>query len=248
MAIQPLQNFWLLSFAIWPGIVLLSALLNMGIWGEFGFTELIVDYVIGFTLGIFFWFYVHNDERSFVKSFFLVFSHGLFGVLRIFNVIPNNKTLFWWAASCTVGATLLTAALDHAAVGIGTTMSAGGVVIGILIFILKAPFALFTSAIGLLIFIAGLFNDGIGDGRSGFLGGVVYTEWSPTTADTHATTVGCTVHCWKNTFSSVMEHELYHSRQYIYMRDWLIPSWCVCFIFAGAGNDNPIEVVAYKIQ
>lgn len=242
-----LQNFYWLSFAIWPGVVLVSALLNMGLWGEFGATELIADYVIGFTLGVFFWLFVRNDERSFVKSFFLVFSHGLFGLLRVFNIIPNTKLLFWWSAGATVGATLLTAALDHAAVGIGTTMSAGGVLIGILIFLLKAPFSLFTSAIGLLIFIAGLFNSGSTNGGAGFLGGVAYSEWDRS-QPTWATTVGCTVHCWRGTFASVMEHELYHSRQYIYMRDWLIPTWVVCWTFSGEGEDNPIEVVAHKIQ
>jgi hypothetical protein len=227
--------------------VLISALLNMGIWGEFGPTELIVDYIIGFTLGVFFWLFVRNDERSFVKSFFLVFSHGLFGLLRVVNVIPDTKWLFWWSAGATVGCTLLAALLDHAAVSIGTTMSGGGVAISVFIFLLKAPFALFTSAIGLLIFIVGLCHSGATNAGAGFLGGVTYEEWN-TSKPYWATTVGCTVHSWQGKFSSVMKHELYHSRQYIYMHDWLIPTWAICFPFAGPADKNPIEEVAYKIQ
>lgn len=242
-----LQNFWLLSFAIWPGVVLVAALLNMGLWGKFGPTELIVDYLIGFTLGVFFWLFVRSDERSFAKSFFLVWSHGLFGLLRVFNVIPNTTWLFWWSAGATVGCTLLTAALDHAAVGIGTTMSAGGVAIGVLIFLLKAPFSLFTSAVGLLIFIAGLIHSGATNAGAGFLGGVAYSEWDRSKPYA-ATTLGCTVHNWQGRFSDVMKHELYHSRQYIYMHDWLVPTWAICWIFAGQGDKNPVEDVAYQIQ
>jgi hypothetical protein len=244
---MPLNNFFLLCFAIWPGVVLLAALLNMMIWAHFSATELIVDYVIGFTLGISFWLFTRSDERSFAKSFFLVFSHGLFGLLRVCNVLPNTTWLFWWSAGATVGCTLLTAVLDHAAVGIGTTMSAGGVAIGVLLFLLKAPFALFSSAIGFLIFIAGLLHSGASNAGAGFLGGVVYEEWNQA-KPYWATTVGCTVHSWQGRFSDVMKHELNHSRQYIYMHDYLIPSWAVCWLFAGQAENNPIEVVAYKIQ
>jgi hypothetical protein len=244
----PYQNFWLLSFAIWPGVVLVSALLNMAIWAEFGWSELIVDYVIGFTLGVCFWWFVRSEQRSFAPSFFLVFTHGLFGLLRIVNVIPDTKRLFWWSAGATIGCTVLTAALDHAAVGIGTTMSGGGAALGVLIFLLKLPFALFSTAIGLLIFIVGLIHAAAASNAgAGFLGGVTYEEWN-TTKPNWATTVGATVHCWQGTFSDVMKHELYHSRQYIYMRDLLIPSWAVCWTFSGQGDKNPIEVVAYKIQ
>jgi hypothetical protein len=245
--VLPYQNFWLLSFAIWPGVIVLSGLLNMGIWGKFGWSELIVDYVIGFTLGVCFWWFVRTEQRSFAPSFFLVFTHGLFGLLRVFNVIGSTQALFWWSAGATVGCTALAAALDHAAVAIGTTMSGGGVAISVLIFLLKAPFALFSTAIGLLIFIVGLCHSGATNAGAGFLGGVTYEEWN--TAEPHwATTVGATVHCWQGPFSRVMEHELYHSRQYIYMRDLLIPSWAICWTFSGQGEDNPIEDVAYQIQ
>lgn len=61
------------------------------------------------------------------------------------------------------------------------------------------------------------------------------------------------------------KHELYHTRQYIYMSDWLIPFWLVGAIWgaisgASAGEDagrmataakghvgNPIEIAAYKL-
>lgn len=244
---MPLQNFWLLSFAIWPAVVLVSALLNMAVWAKFSATELIVDYVIGFTLGVSFWLFTRSDERSFFKSFFLVYSHGLFGLLRVCNILPNTAWLFWWSAGATVGATLLTAALDHAAVGIGTTMSGGGVALGVLIFLLKAPFALCSSAIGLLIWIVGLCHSGATNAGAGFLGGVTYEEWDRS-KPYWATTVGCTVHSWQGKFSDVMKHELNHSRQYIYMHDYLIPSWAICWIFAGPAAKNPIEDVAYQIQ
>jgi len=243
---MPYQSFWLLSFAIWPGVVLLSALLNMAVWAEFGWSELIVDYVIGFTLGVCFWWFVRTEQRSFAPSLSLVFTHGLFGLLRVFNVIPDTKRLFWWSAGATVGCTLLTAGLDHAAISIGAT--GGGAALGVLIFLLKVPFALFSAAFGLLIFIVGLIHAAAAlNTGAGFAGGVTYEEWN-TTGPAWATTVGATVHCWQGKYSDVMKHELYHSRQCIYMRDLLIPSWAICWTFSGPGDQNPIEVVAYKIQ
>jgi hypothetical protein len=32
------------------------------------------------------------------------------------------------------------------------------------------------------------------------------------------------------------------------MHDWLIPTWAICWPFAGQGDKNPIKAVAYKIQ
>lgn len=242
----PYQNFWWSSFVIWPGVVLVSALLNMAIWAEFDWSELIVDYVVGFTLGVCFWWFVRTEERSFAPSFFLVFTHGLFGLLRVFSVIPDTKWLFWWSACATVGCTGLTAALDHAAASIGDT--GGGVALSVFIFLLKVPFALFSTAIGLLIFIVGAIHAAAASNTgAGFLGGVPYEEWN-TSGPAYATTIGATVHCWRGNYLDVMQHEAYHTRQYIYMRDLLVPSWAICWTFSGQGADNPIEVVAYKIQ
>jgi hypothetical protein len=63
------------------------------------------------------------------------------------------------------------------------------------------------------------------------------------------------------------KHELYHTRQYIYMSDWLIPFWCLGCVWGvisaasssehevsadlafGADGDigNPVEVAAHRL-
>jgi hypothetical protein len=68
---------------------------------------------------------------------------------------------------------------------------------------------------------------------------------------------------------SIIDHELYHSRQYIYLHDWLTPTWLLGGIwglfsaraagksvtfefFSAASNSrelgNPLERAAYRIS
>jgi hypothetical protein len=54
---------------------------------------------------------------------------------------------------------------------------------------------------------------------------VPYVEWNPKTADARATTLGATFMVWNGKAKDVVFHELYHTRQYMYLHDWLIPFW-----------------------
>ena len=170
---------------------------------------------------------------------------------------------------------MLTAALDYGAVAIGwnsgqTGEKTGNVFLSILIFCCKWCFALITSVVGLLIGLIGLIvratrNNPQGDGF-GFVGGAFWFEWGGNTADRHATTFGCIVNVFIGQISDVLGHELVHTRQYIYMHDWLgvfyftiAAIWgLISYAASGAPFDilnsfradpnrevgNPIEVVA----
>jgi hypothetical protein len=248
-------NYFWVSFVLWPVTIIVAALANMIIWTEFSGTELIMNLFVGIGLGTCFWLFTNAQPgaRSWWRSGLMIFSHGIFGVLGMTRLFPSVKSLFWWSAGCTVGATILAALLDHAAVAAGGTMTAGGVLLSILLFLLKAPFCLVSTAIGLLLFVAGAIHSGASNAGVGFLGGVLYTEWDriPSSPNgVQATTVGATVHCWNLRFCQNMRHELQHSRQYIYMRDLMIPTWAIGFVITGgkAGKENPVESVAYKIR
>ena len=104
-------------------------------------------------------------------------------------------------------------------------------------------------------------------GKAGFAGGVFFDEFDPGTGDPPATTLGCTVHTWS--CDTPFKHELYHTRQYIFMGDWFIPFWCVGLLWGiisaaiAKGEDvsylhtvgahktkeigNPLEVAAYHM-
>ena len=110
-------------------------------------------------------------------------------------------------------------------------------------------------AAGLLIWLAGVVRSFFGTGgRVGFLGGIFYTEWNRDDTDGEwTTTVGCTVQSWKNRFSRVIQHELYHTRQCIYLHDFMMPAWLVgelvrVIASRTANRDNPIERAAYVID
>jgi hypothetical protein len=252
----PLTNYFWVAFVLWPITVQLSALCNMAIWAEFSGWELIIDWFVGVGLGSCFWLFtsVERADRAWWRSGLMVFSHGIFGFLGMTSLFGSTRSLFWWTAGSTVVATILAASLDHAAVSIGGEMTAGGVVLSIFIFLLKAPFCLVSTVIGFFIFIAGAINTGVSsNAKVGFNGGVLYSEWNRVPANqfgTQATTVGATVHCWKLRFCQNMRHELYHTRQNIYMRDLMIPTWCIGFVITGgkAGQENPIEHAAYKVS
>jgi hypothetical protein len=247
-------NYFWVAFVLWPVTVQAAALANMLIWLHFSGTELILDWFVGVGIGTCFWLFTNADpqNRPWWKSGLMVFTQGIFGLLGMTSLFPSIASLFWWSAGSTVGATVLASALDHAAIALGGTMTAGGVLLSVLLFLLKAPFCLCSTAIGLLIFIAGLFHQGSANAGAGFLGGVLYEEWDQTATPqgVQATTVGATVHCWRLRFCQNMCHELNHSRQCIYMHDLMIPTWVIGFAVTGgqAGEPNPVESVAYDIQ
>lgn len=244
------DNYFLVALLYWPLALLIAAGLNMLIWWTFSWSELLMDYAIGVVIGTLFFVYTHGST-SWPVAGLLIMSHGLFGVLHVTGSLADPGQFFWASAGATVGCSLIAAALDRAAVKAGKTMTFPRALLSLLIFFFKAPFSLVTSAVGLLIWLAGLIRSFIGTGGAvGFLAGVLYAEWNNTdTSGEWTTTVGFTVHSWKNTFDDVMEHELYHSRQCIYLHDWMIPAWLLGellrVIFRRGQKDNPIERAAY---
>jgi hypothetical protein len=251
----PLTNYFWVALVCWPAVVMVSALLNMAIWLSFSGWEFLFCWLVGVGLGTCFWCFtnVERSERGWWRTLLMLAGHGIFGLLGKTSLFASARSLFWWCAGCTVGATALAALLDHAAVAIGGEVTAGGVVLSVVVFLLKAPFCLFETAVGVVFFIVGAIHAaGDADAKVGFNGGVLYSEWDRSPADTggtQATTLGATVFCWKLRFCQNMRHELYHSRQNIYMRDLMIPTWCIGFLVTGAkaGQENPVEHAAYRV-
>ena len=262
-----MDNVFLLALVFFPAALIVAALLNMLVWWSFSWSELVFDYLAGVAIGLSFYFATQPDAGGAAK-FFLVWSQGIFGVLHIVGAITDRAMLFYASAGTMVGATLVAALLDRAAVAIGKEQSLWGGLFSILVFPLKAPFSLLTTGIGLLFFLVGIFRSIGENGRVGFLAGVLYVEWNTSTDSSSATTVGGVVQIWNGKFEALIEHELYHSRQYIYLHDWLIPAWLLGGIwglissaatgsfalrcFQAAKHDkevgNPIERAAYGIS
>jgi hypothetical protein len=166
-----------------------------------------------------------------------------------------------------IGATLWCALWDRVSVMLGAELAPGPFFFSLLLFPVKACFAWITGGIGFLIWIVGMINAIASTGKAGFAGGVFFDEFKPGAGSYHATTLGFTVHTWFG--DTPFQHELYHTRQYIYMSDWLIPAWCVGILWglisaaiasgttvgtqlafgAHASKEvgNPIEVAAYHI-
>lgn len=224
------ENGTLIAFAIWPAVIVGSALINMLISWTFSWSELIIDYMIGVVIGITFY-YGTVGEVTGVEHFFLTVSTGIFGLLKWVEVekLREPETLFLVCAVATVGSVLLTAALDRGAAALKNPESPGGVILSILIFPMKAPFALITSLLGLILGGIGMIAmairkssaspGAVTKGGVAFIGGTIFFDWG--LSGRHATTFGSVVNVFKGRTAKVIEHELYHSRQYIYLRDWL---------------------------
>jgi hypothetical protein len=248
-----MDSYALVALVLWPATVLLAALLNMLVSWTFSWGELILDALAGFLIGSVF--YVAYDGRpDAAVSVLLVLSHGLFGVLHVAGVglVADPKDAFLLSAFWTVLGTTLSGALDRGAVALGAEGGVGGFFLSLLIFLIKAPFALVTSSVGLLLWLIGLFRSLAPGGKVGFAGGIFWAEWNNTsTSGEWTTSFGVAVHSWKNAFSLAMAHELYHTRQYIYLRDWLMPFWVlgevVRLIARNSNKANPIEAAAYNL-
>jgi len=150
---------------------------------------------------------------------------------------------------------------------LGAKLAPGPFFFSLLLFPVKVCFAWVTGGIGFLIWIVGVIWAAAGTGKAGFAGGVFFDEFAPGAGDPPATTLGFTIHTWSH--DTPFEHELYHTRQHIYMSDWLIPFWCVGLLWGvisaaiakgftvsyhlAVGADkakevgNSIEVAAYHI-
>lgn len=220
-------NFYLVSFVFWPSVVIVAALVNMLITFQFSWSELVLDYMIGFVIGVCFYHGTIGDVNA-AEHFFLYVSTGLLGLLNWLNVFEGWTVakFFWLCAGGTVGAVLVTALLDYAAAAIGwgsTGAKVGNGFFSILIIIFKGWFAHITSVIGIIIGIIGLIKRATvtspSGGGFGIVGGAFWFEWGG--SGTHATTFGWVVNVFNGTINSALRHELVHTRQYIYMNDWL---------------------------
>src|SRR4051812_4941941 len=194
-----LDNVFFLTFLAWPGVVLGCALLNMLLHWSFSWSELCIDYLAGMVIGLCFYFGTEKKAHE-AAQFFLVFSNGLFGLLHVLGVkaLQHRDTLFAVSAGAMGGSVVVAGLLDLATQAIGKSMNAGGGLLSILILPLKWPFSFCTTAVGMLLWIAGLFTfivrsiilavkkanktntpDDEHITRVGFLSGVPYVEWSP---------------------------------------------------------------------
>ena len=268
-----LGNVYLLTLVFWPLVVLLAAGLNMLISWTFSWQELVIDIFIGMAIGLCFYFGTTGltEEHAGVQHFFLSVSIGLFGVLKWIGVetFQDHVTLFWVSSISVICATAICAALDRVALQvIGREGDVCSGLWSLLEVGIKAPFGIYTTMVGFVIGTIGLFVACAKkpDGGFGFIGGVVYSQWG--LAGEHATTFSSWVNLFRGKISNVIDHELYHTRQYIYMQDWLgvvyftigaiwgIVSSAISsnptdltYSFRADGNvGNPIEVAAYKLK
>ncbi|MCA9556152.1 MAG: hypothetical protein KC933_39365 [Myxococcales bacterium] len=267
-----MDNAFVVALLFWPAVVLLSAGINMLVSWTFSWSELVFDYLIGVVAGALLFLGTQADPNG-ATAFFFVFSHGLPGLLWLASdgfrdAMGSPETYLWVMAGIRLGATLWAAAWDHLSAYIEAKLGPGQIFLSLLVCPAKLPFAWVTSGVGFLIWLGGLFNAIFGDGKAGFAGGVFFTEFKPSSTSYHATTVGFTVHTWKG--KTPFKHELYHTRQYIYMGDWMIPFWLLGCLWGlasagisdehevsadlayGADEDdeigNPLEVAAYHLS
>jgi len=262
------DNVFVVTFLFWPIVMLLCAGINMLISWTFSYSELIFDLLIGFLAGYFLFAGSHAGANG-AEIFFFVFSHGLLALIWVLTDGFAEPTSFIWImAGVRIGATIWSAAWDYVSVKLGARLDWGPFFFSLVVAPAKMMFSLVTSAVGLLIWLGGLVWAIAGKGKAGFAGGVLYTEFSPGASGYHATTVGWTVHTWYGI--TPFKHELYHTRQYIYMSDWLIPFWCLGTLwgvisaaisskhtvsaqtaFGASKTDevgNPIEIAAYRLS
>jgi hypothetical protein len=249
------SKWWFIALIAWPLVLIVSSLTNMLVWGKFHWGEpFIMAPIAGILIGTAAWLsyeQVDNGFLRFLRGSFLILSHGLFGVLRLFGFFAEPAVFFRWSAIATMVVTLVAAAVDHGAVAMDPA-GGGAVALSIPLFLIKAPFCLVSTAIGLLIFAIGaaIFSDE-GTNRVGWVGGSPWEEYDRANTQEWATTLGSTFHCWQAPVEGVFKHELYHTRQCIYFHDIMYVMWVVGLIGQAAEGKpagNPMEAVGYQIQ
>lgn len=270
-----MDNVFIVTLLLWPLVVLVCAGINMLVSWTVSWTELVLNLLMGMVAGFFLWGGSQSDPHGAV-TFFFVFSHGLiawiyaatdgFGGMAI-------ESFIWLMAALRIGATLWSAAFDHLSVRIGSNAGWGSFIFSLVLAPAKLPFALITGGIGLLIWLAAAAKS-IYDRAKGkadpatvsFAGGIFVAEFAPGGHDYQATTLGFTSHAWLGDMP--FKHELYHTRQYIYYGDWLVPFWLLGALwglvarviagdktlrvathaYAAEGEvGNPLEVAAYRL-
>lgn len=222
-----MDQYALVVFLYWPLVVIACALLNMLAQWSFSWSELILDYFAGVVIGLCFWYGTAQDANA-AASFFLVFSQGLFGLLHVLDVgfVAERGSLFAWSAASIAVAVGLSGLLDFATLKIDSP--AWRSVLSIVIFPLKAPFSLVTTGVCYLLFLVGLIvSFARSDTKAGFVAGLLYIEWNAHEGEPYATTLGAGIQVWDGELSSALRHETYHTRQYIYLHDWMIPFWII---------------------
>jgi hypothetical protein len=259
---------------LWPAVIVVAALLNMLISWGFSWSELVIDHLVGMLMGVFFSMGVLGDVRWYDHLLLTLF-HGLPGLLKWVGLgfMSNPWIVFAFSASLILGATVVAGLLDLATRALGSTMDVGTGFISFFTWLIKIPFSLITPAIGLLIGIVGII---IGAARGfnvkvNFIGGALFFKMGADSSQYYATTFGWVVNVWRGHISDVVDHELYHTRQYIYLRDMLgvfyftiaglwgiissaivaaidkTKSFDITHYFKADGDvGNPIECLAYK--
>ena len=147
----------LFILVLWPGVIIVAALLNMLISWGFSWSELVIDHLAGILMGVFFSMGVLGDVRWYDHLLLTLF-HGLPGLLKWlgFGFLNNPWIVFAFSASLIVGATIVAGLLDLATRALGSKMGIATGLISFLNWLIKLPFTLITPAIGLLIGIVGI--------------------------------------------------------------------------------------------
>lgn len=227
-----LDNVFWLSLVIWPTVLIACAFVNFLISWVFSWQELVFCHLMGSITGLCFYLAtvdpaaVPPPEVGDLPHFFLTASLGLFGLLKWLGVeaLQDRATLFWVSSVSMFGATAVSAALDRVTYhGVGYDKRICCGLWSLIVVGFKAPFGLITTAVGALIGLIGLLVAcGKSNGGFGFIGGILFTEFGyGSSSNYHATTFSSYVNIFKGGVDDVMTHELYHTRQYIYMQDWL---------------------------
>ncbi len=207
----------------------------------YSYCEVAFSYIIGVVMGTF-WFKV-----------------GL-GNIEAFSL--NGLALL---AGMIIVATLWASILDRMAIHWANSFFKS-MCLSILIAPAKLPFSPMTTLIGFCFWLKGVSTIKV-NGKVGFKNGVLWSEYQPAGPGHAALTLGATIVSFRG--GTPFAHELYHTRQYIYLSDLLIPFWLLGCIWGwisawlspshranitlmmGADSrtevGNPLEITAHRL-
>jgi hypothetical protein len=224
------------ALQLWPAVLLVCASANMLISWTVSWSELIFSLAIGVIAGVSLFLGTRPDPSG-VETCLFVFSHGFFGLLWATSdgfrgAFDDPEQLIWFMAGLRLGATVWCAAWDWLSDRIGAELGPRQILFSLVLFPVKWPFAFITGSVGFLIWIAGLIRAIASRGKASFAGGVFVAQFDPARHGEHSTTIGWAIHSWYGKTS--FRHELYHTRQYIFMGDWLMPFWVLGCLWGAA--------------